>query len=689
MIELIQNYGYLIAIFPLVGTLVNGLLGRAIQERFGEKTVGIIACSSVIFSFLLTIPVFISILGLHDDPVIINNVYNWIKVGYLNIDISLLFDPLSSVMILIITGIGSLIHIYSTAYMKGDPGFYRYFAYLNLFVFSMLLLVLADNILFMFIGWEGVGLCSYLLIGFWYGDIRNVVAGNKAFIVNRVGDLGFLIGIFLLFWLLKDRVAAGGEAMLSFSFLSDNVHLLDGINIFGISAVTVICLCLFVGATGKSAQIPLYVWLPDAMAGPTPVSALIHAATMVTAGVYMIGRLNFLFSMSGTALAVIAVTGAATAFLAATIGCLQNDIKKVLAYSTISQLGYMFLAMGVGAYSAGIFHLMTHAFFKACLFLGAGSVILGLHHEQDIRRMGGLRRSMPKTFMTFIIATVAIAGLPPFSGFFSKDEILWAAWSGSHGHPLLWFVGFITAGITSFYMTRLAVLTFFGESRFEHGQEEDEAGHRGSNRIKESPYLITLPLIVLAFFSIIAGFAGVPQALGGSNKFSQFLAPVMGHHTAPLHHDPMEYLLMAASILIVLAGAGLGYLLYGLRPHFAERISGSFRYLYDLVYNKYFIDEIYEVIFVSGTKNLMVIADAFDRYVIDLIVNLSGFLLRIEAMIIGWFDLNFIDRVVNLVADLTLSAGNGVRKIQTGRIQAYVMLMLFAVTLGILYRFIF
>jgi NADH-quinone oxidoreductase subunit L len=334
MIEHIQNYGYLIVIFPLAGTLVNGLLGRAIQERFGEKIVGIIACSSVIFSFLLTIPVFISIVKRHDDQLIINNVYNWIKVGSLNIDISLLFDPLSSVMILIITGVGSLIHIYSAAYMKGDPGFYRYFAYLNLFVFSMLLLVLADNLLFMFIGWEGVGLCSYLLIGFWYGDISNAVAGNKAFIVNRVGDLGFLIGIFLLFWLLNDRVEAGGEAILSFSFLSDNVHLLDGVKLFGISAVTAICLCLFVGATGKSAQIPLYVWLPDAMAGPTPVSALIHAATMVTAGVYMIGRLNFLFSMSGTALALIAVTGAATAFLAATIGCLQNDIKKVLAYST-------------------------------------------------------------------------------------------------------------------------------------------------------------------------------------------------------------------------------------------------------------------------------------------------------------------------------------------------------------------
>ncbi|MBI4842790.1 MAG: NADH-quinone oxidoreductase subunit L [Nitrospirae bacterium] len=684
MKEIIQNYGYLIVIFPLLGALANGLLGRMMQKRYGEMPIGIIACASIFFSFIFSIIAFLSVVSMQNNLVIINNLFNWISIGYLKTDISFLFDPLSVVMMLIITGVGFLIHLYSVFYMKGDPGFYRYFAYLNLFIFSMLVLVLADNMLFMFIGWEGVGLCSYLLIGFWYEDMKNAVAGNKAFIVNRVGDLGFLLGIFLLFSLLAEQLSAGGalslangnSSILSFSFLAENVHLLGGINIFGMSAVTVICLCLFAGATGKSAQIPLYVWLPDAMAGPTPVSALIHAATMVTAGVYMIARLSFLFSMSSTALGVIAVTGAATALLAASLGCVQNDIKKVLAYSTISQLGYMFLAMGVGAYSAGIFHLMTHAFFKACLFLGAGSVILALHHEQDITRMGGLRRFMPMTFITFIIAAFAISGLPPFSGFFSKDEILWSAWSSSNGHPLLWFAGFLTAGMTSFYMTRLAMLTFFGENR-------------SGLIIKESPFLVTAPLMILAFFSLFAGFTGVPEALGGNNMFSHFLDPVFGIQGGAAHHDTMEYVLMSASVLIVIAGAGLGYLLYGHRPQLARILPEKFRHLHKLLYNKYFIDEIYDAVFVSGTKMFASFISAFDKYVIDLIVNIFGFVLRIEAMIIGWFDLHFIDKAVDLIAEFTLSAGSGARKIQTGRIQAYVMLMLFAVTLGILYRLIF
>jgi NADH-quinone oxidoreductase subunit L len=511
------------------------------------------------------------------------------------------------------------------------------------------------------------------------------VAGNKAFIVNRIGDLGFLLGIFILFSLFNDLPVPGGDgSILSFSFLSENAHLLEGLKLFGISAVTIICLCLFVGAAGKSAQIPLYVWLPDAMSGPTPVSALIHAATMVTAGVYMVGRLNFLFSMSDAALGVIAVTGAVTALMAATIGCLQNDIKKVLAYSTISQLGYMFLAMGVGAYSAGVFHLMTHAFFKACLFLGAGSVILGMHHEQDIRFMGGLRKEMPRTFMTFLIATVAIAGLPPFSGFFSKDEILWAAWSSSHGHPLLWFAGFITAGITSFYMTRLVVLTFFGERK--HGRHDD---HDAANIVKESPVSITVPLMILAAFSIAVGFTGVPAALGGSTRFAHFLQPVLGGHADTAHHLQMEYLLMAASVLIVIAGAGLAYLFYGLRPELAERMSERFRQLHSLVYNKYFIDEIYGFIFVTGIKTFAKIINAFDRYVIDLAVNLFGFLLRIESMLAGWFDLKVIDGFVNFFADSVSYAGEEVRKIQTGKVQAYIMFMLFAVALGVLYKAIF
>ena len=430
------GYVALIPLAPLVGAAVLGLGGAALQRRLGKGPIGLIACGTIALSFVLSLVAFVQLLGLepeHRVPGLLADLLPWIHVGGLHVDIAFAVDPLSAVMILVVTGIGGLIHVYATGYMHDDPGYWRFFAYLNLFTFAMLTLVLGDNLLLMFVGWEGVGFCSWGLIGFWHKELPNTTAGNKAFIVNRVGDFGFVLGIFLLFWSL----APSGEPTLVFRELVDRVNALRGQFVWGLPVATAVTLLLFVGATGKSAQIPLYVWLPDAMAGPTPVSALIHAATMVTAGVYMIARLNFLFSMAPETLALVAVIGAATALLAATIALAQNDIKRVLAYSTVSQLGYMFLAMGVGAYAAGIFHLMTHAFFKACLFLGAGSVIHAMGGEQDMRKMGGLWSHLPATSRTFLVATLAIAGCPPLAGFFSKDEILWQAWSSTFGSDLL------------------------------------------------------------------------------------------------------------------------------------------------------------------------------------------------------------------------------------------------------------
>ena len=677
----IETYGYLIVLLPLMGAAINGALGRRLAASFGERPGGYIACLSVAGSFALSLAAFTAVLSAGGEA-IVNRAYVWVEVGNLRADVAFLFDPLSAVMILIITGVGLLIHVYSTAYMKGDEGYYRYFSYLNLFVFAMLLLVLGENALLMFIGWEGVGLCSYLLIGFWFSEQANAIAANKAFIVNRIGDFGFLVGLFLLYWLVFEGTGAGaseGVSLLSFTYLAANVHLLEGVTIFGVGAATVVCLALFIGAAGKSAQIPLYVWLPDAMAGPTPVSALIHAATMVTAGVYMIGRLNPLFSMSPVALAVVAVIGAGTALFAATMGVLENDIKKVLAYSTVSQLGYMFLAMGVGAYSAGIFHLLTHAFFKACLFLGAGSVIIAMHHEQDIRRMGGLRSSMPRTSATFIIAAASIAGLPPLSGFFSKDEILWSAFASGHGHPALWLVGLLTAGLTAFYMTRLVVLVFFGKNR----SGEPQAGEEGHGEgIKESPAAITVPLIVLAFFSVTAGFVGVP----GKSLIAGFLEPALGRHEIEGAGHALEYALMAASVLTALGGAGLAVLLYIRKPELPGLLAGKFALIYRLVYRKYYVDEIYGLIFVEGTKALARASAFFDKYAVDLLVNLSGLLLRVQSRIAGWFDDRFIDGMVNLLADSVMGCGDLARRVQTGRVQAYILVLLLAVAGGIVIK---
>src|ERR671915_2449707 len=466
-----------IIFLPLIGAIVNGLLGLKIQKRLGKRAIAVIACAPVIIAFALSVLALFRLKALPPEKrFMIDNLYNWIDLGSLKVDMAFLVDPLSVVMILIVTGIGGLIHIYATGYMHDDKAFWRFFAYLNLFTAAMLTLVLGDSLLLLFVGWEGVGLCSYALIGFWYQDPANARAGNKAFIVNRVGDFGFVLGMFLLFWALD----AQGHGTLNFREMARWASTLEGQTLWGFSVATIATLFLFVGAAGKSAQIPLYVWLPDAMAGPTPVSALIHAATMATAGLYMLTRTNVIFQHSQTVMLIVAVVGALTALFAATIGITQNDIKKVLAYSTVSQLGFMFMAAGVGAFAISIFHVMTHAFFKALMFLGAGSVIHGMHHEQDMRRMGGLKKYMPYTYWTFFAGWLAICGIIPFSGFWSKDEILWNAASTTY-IPLgwlVWLIGTIAATCTAFYMTRLMAMTFWGKERFlEHpaGGQADEA----------------------------------------------------------------------------------------------------------------------------------------------------------------------------------------------------------------------
>ncbi len=533
-----------ITLAPLIGAIINGLLGRRFVTLFGqrvaEKLTGFIACASVGVSTALA---FIAFFGrLRPLPegqrLITEHFFTWIKVGSFQADFAYLLDPLSGVYILFVTGVGLLIHIYATGYMSGDPGYYRFFAYMNLFMFMMLTLVLADNLLLLFVGWEGVGLCSYLLIGYY---IRWDVAGSaakKAFVVNRIGDFGYMIATFLVFTTFGtiSFVSKNGVA----GFLEQAKAMpVEGWMVFGV--LTIIALLFLAGSTGKSAQIPLYVWLPDAMAGPTPVSALIHAATMVTAGVYLTARTSAVFVKSPTAMAVVAVIGAATAIFAATIGIAQNDIKKVLAYSTVSQLGYMFLACGVGAFTAGIFHVVTHAFFKALLFLGAGSVIHGAHQEQDMRCMGGLRKYMPITFSTMLAGWLAISGFPLLSGFFSKDEILWRTWAtGALPHnwgKALWGIAIFTALLTAVYMTRLMWMTFWGSERFreahndQHGHSADAHAHHGDPH--ESGWLMTIPLIILAMLSIAGGYVGVPASLGGSNHFEHFLEPTISKVEPP------------------------------------------------------------------------------------------------------------------------------------------------------------
>lgn len=635
---------YLTVLLPLAGFLINGIFGSRIKN---EKVIGTIGSSVIGISFLIALGAFFETLSLPvEQRQLIVTLFTWLDAGGLNVSFAYQVDQLSLVMALIVTGVGFVIHVYSIGYMHGDKGFWRFFAYLNLFIFAMMNLILADNFVLLFLGWEGVGLCSYLLIGFWYDrkfeKSTTSDAAKKAFIVNRIGDFGFLLGMFLIF--------------LTFGSLNFN-DVFSKANTFSVSASVYgfITLFLFIGATGKSAQIPLYVWLPDAMAGPTPVSALIHAATMVTAGVYMVARCSVLFASAPQIMIVVAVIGLTTAFFAATIGIVQNDIKKVLAYSTISQLGYMFLAMGVGAFSAGIFHVMTHAFFKALLFLGAGSVIHSMHEEQDIQRYGGLKKYMPHTAITFLIAALAISGIPPLSGFFSKDEILW--YSFSNGSFILWLVGVITALMTAFYMFRLYFLTFEGKERFGH----DKHPH-------ESPKVMTIPLIVLAILSVIGGFVGIPEVFSGEhgNQFHNWLAPIFKDADRKLMHFGLhshfeEILLMVISVIGATASILLARYIYLKKPEIAVRTASRFKGLYNLLWNKYYVDEIYDLL------------------VVNPIVTVSRNVLWKIA------DNKIIDGTVNGAAKLIDIISATIRKIQTGVAQLYALVMVLGIAVALLW----
>jgi NADH-quinone oxidoreductase subunit L len=609
-----------IPLLPLLGAAVHGVVLGLFRREMSRGAVIAVSCGASIAAFAVTCVALAKLLGLPGEHrVLADLVYPWIGAGRVSADLSFAFDPLGATMCLIVTGVGSLIHVYSIGYMdddhREDGGFERFFAYLNLFLCAMLLLVLGDNVLVMFLGWEGVGLCSYLLIGFWYGDRWNAYCGMKAFVVNRIGDFGFLVGIFLLLWSLGDHATLGfAELRTALPAIADRTVAvpawLPGPATWRLT--TLIGLCFFLGACGKSAQIPLYTWLPDAMAGPTPVSALIHAATMVTAGVYMVCRMSFLYQVAPGASATIAWTGAITALFAATMAIAQTDIKKVLAYSTVSQLGYMFLAAGCGAYGASIFHLGTHAFFKALLFLGAGSVILAMHHEQDTDRMGGLRHSLPVTHAVFLVAVLAISGFPPFSGFFSKDEILLSAReaAGIPGHVALWGIGVGTAALTAFYMWRLHFRTFFGTCRADAETQQ---------HVHEPGWVVLAPLVVLAVLAFGAGFVGLPQVYGNwiavpdSNVLGAFLAPVLPH---PEHEIAASTELGLAGLAIgaSLAGTLLAAWLYVWSPGLPARIRSVAGPLQRLVENKFYVDEIYDALFV---RPLVAVSDRFLFRVVD------------------------------------------------------------------------
>ncbi len=639
MIDLI----YLAVFLPLLGFLINGIFGTKIKN---EKVIGLIGSGAIGISFLIVVGAFFETLALPvDQRTNFVNLFTWMKVGSLDVSFAYQVDQLSLVMALVVTGVGFIIHVYSIGYMHGDKAFWRFFAYLNLFIFAMMNLIMADNFVLMFLGWEGVGLCSYLLIGFWYDKdfekSTTSAAGLKAFVVNRIGDVGFLLAMFLIY-LFFDSLKFSEVFSRAVSFdVPGHIFML-------------ITLLLFVGATGKSAQIPLFVWLPDAMAGPTPVSALIHAATMVTAGVYMVARTSVLYAMAPTTMMIVAVIGVFTAFFAATIGLVQNDIKKVLAYSTISQLGYMFLAMGAGAFSAGIFHLMTHAFFKALLFLGAGSIIHAMHEQQDIQHYGGLKKYMPITYGTFLVAAMAISGIPPFSGFFSKDEILWFSYTNLGF--VFWLIGVLTAIMTAFYMFRLYFLTFDGKPRFDEKQTYPH----------ESPKLMTVPLIVLAVLSAIGGFIGIPEIFSGAhgNSFHTWLSPIfksaelkLSYYGAHSHFE--EYLLMAISVAGALGGIlGAAYI-YIKRPSIAVNTVKKFKLIYTTLWNKYYVDEVY------------------DATVINPIVNSS------RSFLWKMFDNKIIDGLVNGLARSVGDVSSLIRKMQTGIVQSYALVMMIGILLAL------
>ena len=733
---------WLIPLLPAVGAAVNGLVG---VRSFSRNVAGAIACGTMGLALLLSLVAFWQLLGLPADARAHHVVLaDWIpalplqmsdgSVGRFEVPWGFRLDPLSAMMLLVVTGIGTLIHIYSTAYMAEEPrgGYARFFCYLNLFCFFMLVLVLGDNFLVMFVGWEGVGLSSYLLIGYWYEKKSAGDAGKKAFITNRVGDWGFILGIFLVFMTF---------GTFDFRAVQDAAAAMP-VESAGFGVLSAICILLFVGAMGKSAQIPLYVWLPDAMEGPTPVSALIHAATMVTAGVYMVGRNAVLFSHAPMVMEIVAIVGVLTALMAASIGLVQNDIKRVLAYSTVSQLGYMFTAMGVGAFAAGAFHLMTHAFFKALLFLGSGSVIHAMGGEQDMRRMGALKKYLPVTFATMMVGTLAIAGIPPLAGFFSKDEILFKAFQNS---TPIWILAVVTAFMTAFYMFRLMSMTFFGAYRgpaweTAHGQGHAQGGshdhhaahasahdashgsgqggghgHGAWHGPHESPRAMTGPLMALAVGAIVAGFFGVPAALGGGNAIEHFLHPSFsasaahggehgeqgaaastaapaashgeqagGHGEEAGHGEAHPSLatelgLMLFSVLIAAVGIGLAWRFYVTRPEISEGLASRFAGAHRLLLNKYYVDELYDATVIGGTMGSGRSLWSFDRRVVDGAVNGTSWLTVFSAWVSGLADRYIVDGLVNLVGRTTEESSYWFRRLQTGLVQNYALLMLFGI----------
>ncbi|HEV7642946.1 MAG TPA: NADH-quinone oxidoreductase subunit L [Pyrinomonadaceae bacterium] len=710
---MIENNLISIIIFaPLLGAVINWLIGGKLKNEFFS---GVVACGSIAVSTLVAFYITLSADGgaLFIDKPIFDHLWTWVQVGTFRADFGLAIDHLSAIYVMFVTFVGFLIHVFAVGYMRKDPGFYRFFAYLNLFMFSMLTLILADNFLLMFVGWEGVGLCSYLLIGYYLQSDEARRAAKKAFVANRIGDWGVIMGVFLLFMLtgsisFYDKIVGGEEVRSALNIMAALPQDPFTWGAIFAGGATSVALLLFIGATGKSAQIPLYVWLPDAMAGPTPVSALIHAATMVTAGVYMVVRCNGIFQNAPSAMFTVAIIGAATAIFAATIGLAQNDIKKVLAYSTVSQLGYMFLACGVGAFSAAIFHVMTHAFFKALLFLGSGSVIHGMHHEQDMRRMGNLKKYMPITFATMFTGWLAICGIIPFAGFFSKDEILYRTFDAKglgNWSMALWIVGITTAVLTAVYMTRLMIMTFWGKERFNdapvheaghhdaaaHDEEEEEGHHHhGPIHPHESPWTMTVPLIVLAFLSTVGGLVGIPYALsslvgaGDVNVFEHVLEPVIAKRgpaeTAESHgsqkqtipHTTKEVERLSAEKAAEhstaaeeahspadlgwergLAALSLGLALVGIFIGFSAFKNNPLRKMPKILEEKWRIDEVY------------------NRYIIDPIANFSR-----EGLWKG-FDLGFIDGAINAIGALMVELGTLLRGVQVGFVRSYAAMILF------------
>ena len=632
----------LIPLFPLLAVIANGLLGR----RYAHDIAHRLAWGSVGLSFLCAIAVFVDQLrfGVAREVV----AYSWIFGGDLTINLAFLIDPLTCIMLLVVTGVGFLIHVYSVGYMHGEEGFTRFFTYMNLFMVSMLLLVMGNNYVVLFIGWEGVGLCSYLLIGYYYDRVSAAKAATKAFVVNRIGDAGFLLAIFLVF--VNFRTLDYTQVFAQAGKLSPEM-------------ATAIALCLLVGAIGKSAQIPLYTWLPDAMEGPTPVSALIHAATMVTAGVYMIVRNHVIYDMSPVAMTTVAVIGGGTALFAATIGLVQTDIKRVLAYSTVSQLGYMFLGCGIGAYTAAIFHLMTHAFFKALLFLTAGSVIHALGGEQDIRKMGGLKSKIPTTHAVFLIGTLAIAGIFPLAGFWSKDEIM--AHAFVHHHYVLYAMAAVGAFLTAFYMFRLTYLTFYGPSRVDHHTAE---------HIHESPAIMLGPLVVLAGLSVVGGFPGVPPDSGWFHHFLHSVAvgaAETGHATLSLILS-----LMGVATVIALSGWGLAHYFYSVKPGTADQWAARAPKLYATLLNKYYVDELYDLLIVEPTKKLGKAWDWFDQTILDGIVRGIGTGTHLSSRIVVWIENHVIYGGLNAVGYANHLAARTWRKLQSGMVHHYAALII-------------